>query len=133
MALAGLLLVPAVATVWTIARKLGAPVAPDPLRLSLTGAGAFAVNLTCAYLLARYRTHASSLTRAAFLSARNDVIANAAIVAAGLTTSLLWRSAWPDLLVGAGIMALNLGAAREVWEKARSEHRDEASRSAAAA
>jgi Co/Zn/Cd efflux system component len=38
------------------------------------------VNLTCALMLARYRTHGGSLTRAAFLSARNDVLANVAII-----------------------------------------------------
>jgi Co/Zn/Cd efflux system component len=124
MGLAAVLLIPAVATLWTIWTKLGSPVAPDPLRLSLTGAGALVVNFACAYLLARYRAHGSSLTGAAFLSARNDVIANAAIVAAGLVTSFLWRSAWPDLMVGIGIMILNADAAREVWERARVEHQD---------
>jgi Co/Zn/Cd efflux system component len=42
------------------------------------------------------------LTRAAFLSARNDAIANVAIIAAGFATAYLWHSAWPDLIVGAG-------------------------------
>jgi Co/Zn/Cd efflux system component len=31
----------------------------------------------------RFRAHSDSLTRAAFLSARNDVLANIAIIAAG--------------------------------------------------
>ena len=35
--------------------------------------GAMAVNLTCALMLARFRAHGGSLTRTAFLSARNDV------------------------------------------------------------
>lgn len=43
------------------------------------------MNLTCALMLARYRSHGGSLTRAAFLSARNDVLANAAIIGAGLS------------------------------------------------
>ena len=47
-------------------------------------------------MLARYRAHQGSLTRAAFLSARNDAVANVAIVAAGLMTVYL-ASAWPDL------------------------------------
>jgi Co/Zn/Cd efflux system component len=127
MVLAALLLVPAGATLWTIWGKLGAPAAPDPVRLSLTGAGALAVNFACAWLLARWRARGSSLVRAAFLSARNDVLANAAIIAAGLITSTIWRSLWPDLLVGLGIMLVNAGAAREVWEHARAEHRDAAS------
>src|SRR5471030_1226859 len=72
MALAGILLVPGLATLWTAWEKLNAPVAPDPALLSLTGFGALAINLTCALMLARYRQHKGSLTKAAFLSARND-------------------------------------------------------------
>jgi Co/Zn/Cd efflux system component len=73
-------------------------------------------------MLARFRAHSGSLTRAAFLSARNDTIANVAIIAAGLVTAYLWRSVWPDVLVGLGIAVMNLDAAREVWEAAREEH-----------
>ncbi len=123
MVLAGVLLVPGIATLWTAWEKFMVPVPPDPVPLTLAGAGAFAVNLTCAFMLARYRTHSGSLTRAAFLSARNDVLANIAIVAAGLVTAFLWASAWPDLIVGLSIAALNADAAREVWEAARDEHK----------
>jgi Co/Zn/Cd efflux system component len=93
-----------------------------PLPLGLAGLGALAVNLTCASLLLRYRAHAGSLTRAAWLSARNDALANLAIIGAGVLT-VFWRSAWPDLLVGLGIMAINLDAARSVWRAARQERR----------
>jgi Co/Zn/Cd efflux system component len=123
MAMAVLLLVPGLATLWTAWDKFAAPVPPLPVPLSLTGAGALAVNLTCALLLARFRRHSGSLTRAAFLSARNDAWANVAIVAAGLATALT-LSAWPDLIVGLGIFAINADAAREVWVEARKEHRE---------
>lgn len=121
MALAAVLLAPAAAFLWTLVHKLGAPVAPDPELLSLTGLGALAVNLTCAFTLARFRAHAGSLSKAAFLSARNDAIANLAIIAAGLAT-LAWRSIWPDVVVGLGIALMNLDAAREVLAAARDEH-----------
>jgi Co/Zn/Cd efflux system component len=121
MLLAAILLMPGIATLWTAWEKLNLPVAPDPLPLSLAGLGALAVNLTCALMLAHYRHHSGSLTRAAFLSARNDTIANIVIIAAGLVTALLWRSAWPDLIVGLGIAAMNADAAREVWQAARRE------------
>jgi Co/Zn/Cd efflux system component len=124
MVLAGIILVPGLATLWTAWEKFWAPVAPDPVSLSLAGAGALAVNLTCAVLLARYRHHSGSLTKAAFLSARNDAIANVAIVGAGLVTAVT-LSAWPDLIVGLAIGAMNADAAREVWEAAREEHRTE--------
>ena len=122
MALAGILIIPGLATLWMAWDKFNAPIAPEAVPLSLTGAGALAVNLTCALLLTRYRHHSGSLTKAAFLSARNDTLANVAIIAAGLVTALLWRSAWPDLIVGLGIAAINADAAREVFNAARAEH-----------
>lgn len=120
MALALILLVPTVATLWTAWGKASLPVAPDPVALSLAGLGALAVNLACALLLARFRRHGGSLTKAAFLSARNDVFANVAIVAAGAATAST-SSIWPDLVVGLGIAWLNADAAREVWQAARAE------------
>ena len=120
--LAGLILVPALATLWTAWEKFGDPVAPAAVPLTLAGAGALAVNLICALMLVRFRHHGGSLTKAAFLSARNDVFANIAIIAAGLVTSYL-VSAWPDLVVGLGIALLNAGAAKEVYEAARNEAR----------
>jgi len=121
MALAGILLIPGLATLWAVWGKLVAPVPPAALPLSLTGAGALSINLSCAFMLARYRAHAGSLTRAAFLSARNDAAANIAIIAAGLVTAST-RSAWPDLIVGLGIAAMNIDAAREVLRAARKEY-----------
>ncbi len=121
MALAGVLLIPGIATLVTAWEKFMAPLPPAPIPLSVTGLGAFAVNFTCAVMLARVRTHGGSLTRAAFLSARNDVLANVAIVVAGIVTAYT-RSGWADLIVGLGIAGLNAGAAREVWKAAREEH-----------
>ena len=123
MALAVILLVPGIATLWTAWEKIASPVPPEPVPLALAGAGAMLVNLACALMLARFRSHGGSLTRAAFLSARNDVLANIAIILAGLVTAYLWASAWPDLIVGLAIAAMNADAAREVWEAAREEHR----------
>jgi Co/Zn/Cd efflux system component len=122
MALAAILLAPALAGLITAIGKLQTMVPPEPLPLTVTGAGAMLINLTCALMLARYRNHPGSLTKAAFLSARNDVLANIAIIAAGLVTAFLWHSPWPDLVVGIGIAILNADAAREVWEAAKGEH-----------
>lgn len=120
MALAVILLVPGVAALWTAWEKFSLPVPPDAVPLTLAGGGALAVNVICALLLVRFRRQGGSLAKAAFLSARNDVLANAAIVVAGFVTAW-WLSAWPDLVVGLGIAALNAGAAREVWLAARRE------------
>jgi Co/Zn/Cd efflux system component len=120
MALARLLLAPSLAALWTAWTKLATLAPPLPFALSLTGLAALVVNLLCAFVLAPYRRGRSSLAKAAFLSARNDALANLAIIAAGLVT-LAWRSAWPDLVVGLGIVALNADAARKVWTAARQE------------
>jgi Co/Zn/Cd efflux system component len=125
MVLAGILLVPGIATLWTAWSKFNVPLPPAPLALSLTGTGALIVNLFCASMLAKHRHSGGSLTRAAFLSARNDSFANLAIIGAGLVTALLWHSAWPDIIVGLGIAAMNADAARQVWEAANEEHRGE--------
>jgi Co/Zn/Cd efflux system component len=121
MVLAIILLVPALAGLWTAWQKLASPVPPAPLPLTLTGMGALVVNLCCAFILARFRDHRGSLTKAAFLSARNDALANLAIIAAGGVTAFLWRSAWPDLIVGIAIAVMNADAAREVWGAAHDE------------
>ena len=122
MALAGILFIPGLATLWTAWEKFLVPMPPAPLPLSLAGGGALIINLSCALMLVQFRAHSGSLTRAAFLSARNDVLANVAIIAAGFVTAYT-LSGWPDLIVGLGIAAMNADAAREVWSTAREEHR----------
>lgn len=121
MALAGILLVPSAATLWAAWQKFMLPLPPAPLPLSVTGLGALAINLACAFMLARFRHHSGSLSRAAFFSARNDALANIAIIAAGAVTAL-YPSGWPDLIVGLGIAALNMDAARMVYATAKAEH-----------
>ena len=118
--LAVIILVPGLATLWMTWQKIALPVPPAPLPLSATGAGALIVNLTCALLLMRFRHHGGSLGLAAFLSARNDVLANAAIIAAGVATTAT-QSVWPDILVGLGIAVMNAGAAAEVYRAAGRE------------
>ncbi len=120
MALAAILLIPGISTLWTAWEKFLVPTPPDAALLSLTGGGALAINLFCAHLLMRFRTYSGSLTRAAFLSARNDALGNVAIIAAGLVTAAT-LSPWPDLVVGLGIFLMNLDAAREVYVTARKE------------
>jgi Co/Zn/Cd efflux system component len=120
--LAGILLVPSLATLWTAWDKFWLPLPPAPIPLTLAGTGALVVNLTCALILTRYRHHSGSLTRAAFLSARNDAFANVAIIVAGFVTAAT-LSGWPDLVVGLAIAAINAGAAHEVYTAAQKEQR----------
>ena len=121
MTLAAVLLIPGVATLWSAWHAWNLGHFPAPTPLTLAGLGALIVNVGCAALLARVRHVQGSLTRAAFLSARNDAVANIAIVAAGFVTAMT-HSLWPDLVVGLGIFLMNLDAAREVYTAARAEH-----------
>ncbi len=123
MLLAALLLAPGVATLWMTWDKLGHAVPPDAVLLSVTGFGALVVNVSCALILAAFRKNTSSLTRAAYLSARNDAVANIAIIGAGVATAAT-ASIWPDVVAGLGIFVINLDAAREVFTAARKEHVD---------
>jgi Co/Zn/Cd efflux system component len=113
--LAIILIIPAFAFLYTAWQKFYIPSVPDPSMLSVTGVGALLINFSCVYILVKFRNYQGSLSRAAFLSARNDALANIAIIFAGLI-SFIWYSLWPDLLVGFFIMAINLDAAKEIWE-----------------
>lgn len=119
--LAIILVVPALAFLYTAIQKFYLPIIPEPSILSLTGLGALLVNMSCAFILVRFRYHQGNLTKAAFLSARNDAIANVGIIITGLL-GFIWPSMWPDLIVGFLIMAINLDAAKEIWEA--SEYRE---------
>ncbi len=121
--LALILLLPGLAAMWTAWSKFGSPVVPEPVTLTLAACGALAVNITCTMMLARVREHGGSLSTAAYLSTRNDVLANIAIIGAGLMT-FATHSHWPDLIVGLGIAVMNAGAAYEVYEAAEREADD---------
>lgn len=119
-ALAGLILIPAGAAFAMAIHKILTGLPPEPFALSGTALAALAINACCAVLLMSLREGTSALVRGAWLAARNDVLANALIIAAGLVT-LAWHSAIPDVAVGIVIGLVNLGAAKEVFEQARAE------------
>ena len=118
--LAFVILIPALATMWTAIVKISDPVAPEALPLSLTAVGALLVNLTCALLLVRHRNHPGSLAKAAWLSARNDALANIAIIGVGVV-AIWFSTGWIDIVVGIAIGLLNADAARTVWKLSRAE------------
>lgn len=112
-----LLLIPAISVVISTVYEVNNPSAPNAISLTAVGFGALVVNFSCAFLLAKFRQSHQSLVLAAYLSARNDAIANVAIISAGLTT-LFWSSPIPDLVVGIAIGMLNANAAFKVWKSA---------------
>ncbi len=119
-AMALIILVPALVAAWQAVVKALDPVAPDVTALIVTAGGAAVVNAVSALLLVRVRHHAGSLSGAAYLSARNDVVINLAIIAMALVTA--WTgSGWPDIVLGCVIALVSSRAAWEVWELAGEE------------
>src|SRR5690606_32523252 len=109
--MSGIILLPALAAAWAAFDKAGDPAPPDVRALLLTAGGAVLVNGTAACLLSRVRHHGGSMTAAAFLTARNDVLVNVAIMAMAVLT--WWTgSGWPDIVLGVAIVAINVHAAR---------------------
>lgn len=114
------LLIPTAAVLPAVWVRLSSHSPPAAALITATASVAFATNLLCAALLARHRSDAGSLVRAAFLSARNDVAANLAAIGAGGLVALT-HSGWPDIAVGVGVGLLNGEAAWDVWRAARKE------------
>lgn len=118
--MAVVILGPAAVAAWQAIQRFSDPVAPDVAPVVLASLGAIAINGTSAWLLTRVRHHGGSLSRAAFLSARNDVLVNVSIIAMAIIT--LWTTwGWPDLILGCVIIGLALHAAYEVWEVSEEE------------
>ena len=117
-----LILGPAALAALQAVRRFAEPVPPDVLPVVLASLGAVVVNAVSAWLLVRVRHEGGSLSRAAYLSARNDAVANLAIIAAGLVTAL-HPSPWPDLVVAAGIAILNADSAADILKAAAAERR----------
>lgn len=112
---------PGIWIVVQVVRQLISPVPPAPLSMSVVGVMALIANVTAAFVLMGLRKEESNI-RSVWLSARNDVFANIAIIAAGLGV-LVTAAAWPDLLVGVGIAAMNLLTAFSVIRQATGELR----------
>lgn len=119
-AMALVILGPAAVAGWQAVQRFADPSAPDVLPVVLASLGAIAINGTSAWLLVGVRHRGGSLSSAAFLSARNDVLVNVSIIVMAVIT--LWTdSGWPDLVLGCLIIVLALHAAREVWEVSEEE------------
>jgi Co/Zn/Cd efflux system component len=111
---------PAAVAGWEAIQRFSEPRAPHVVPVLLASLGAIVINGTSAWLLAGVRHRGGSLSRAAFLSARNDVLVNLAIIIMALIT-LRTGSGWPDLVLGCFIILLAFHAAHEVWEVSEEE------------
>jgi cation diffusion facilitator family transporter len=86
------------------ARKVVRGVTPSASMMSGIGVLALAANLSVLVFLWRHRADDINM-RSAWLCSRNDVVANAAVIAAAGGVALT-ASAWPDIAVGLLIAAM---------------------------
>jgi Co/Zn/Cd efflux system component len=96
-----------------------AGVTPEPIGMGLIALLALAVNVAVALMLYRFRTGDSNM-RSVWICSRNDALGNIAVAFAALGV-FGSGSAWPDLLVAAGMAALALSGAWSVMHHAREE------------
>ncbi len=111
--LALILLIPGIVFISEAISRFNEPQVPNGMGMSVIGVGALMVNFYCAAILTKHKQAEGGLAKAAYLSARNDAMANVLIIVAGLVT-LVWSSQIPDLVIGVAIFAMNFDAARQV-------------------
>jgi len=114
------ILLPGLTALWAAWEQIVRPLPPEAFKLTLVGFGALLTNITCTIILMKFRKNNKSLIKAAFLSARNDVLANLIIIAAGIII-MIYPSIWPDLIAGLIIFLINFDAAYKVYQIANSE------------
>ena len=115
-----IMLLPGLTALWAIWQQVLYQEPPRPLELSLVAFGALVVNCLCTFILIRFKNFSGSLTRGAFLSARNDALANIAIILTGIIT-FFHPSIWPDIVVGILIAYIRTESALEIFNKAMKE------------
>ena len=115
-----IMLLPGLTALWAVWQQVLYQEPPRPIELSLVAFGALIVNFLCTFILIRFKNFSGSLTRGAFLSARNDVLANIAIILTGIIT-FFYPSIWPDIVVGIFIAYIRTESALEIFNKAMKE------------
>ena len=115
-----IMILPGLTALWAIWQQVLYQEPPRPIELSLVAFGALIINCLCTFILIRFKNFSGSLTRGAFLSARNDALSNIAIILTGIITFFL-PSIWPDIIVGIFIAFLRTESALEIFNKAMRE------------
>lgn len=99
--------------------KLLWPVVPVAETIGVIGVMALLANLTCLLLLTRHRSDDLNM-HSVWLCSRNDIIANASVLAAAAGVALT-QHGWPDIVVGLLIATLFLRSAIQVIGRARKQ------------
>lgn len=102
-------------------RKSLLGVVPEAQWMGIVGLIALAANTLCFLMLYRHRTDDLNM-RSTWLCSRNDLIANASVIAAAALVAFT-GALWPDVVVGLAIAALFLHSARQVLMEAWQEWR----------
>lgn len=98
------------------------PELPDFEVIGIVGIIALMANSTCLFLLTRHRDDDVNM-RSVWLCSRNDIIANLAVLLAGLGVYLS-SSHWPDIIVGLGISILFMKGAISVHGDAKASMKE---------
>ena len=104
-----------------IARRLLGGSDPQAALMVVVSVLALAANVTCLQLIARHRDGEVHM-RASWIFSRNDVIANAGVILAGVLVYLL-DSRWPDLVIGSAIVIVVARGGLAIISDARAEQR----------
>ena len=115
-----IMLLPGIIALWAVWQQIIHQEPPAPVELSTVAFGALIINCLCTLILMKFRNYSGSLTKAAFLSARNDALANIAIIFTGIIT-ILYPSIWPDILVGLLIAYIRAESALVIYKNATKE------------
>ena len=115
-----IMLLPGIMALWAVWQQIIHQEPPAPVELSTVAFGALIINCLCTLILMKFRNYSGSLTKAAFLSARNDALANIAIIFTGIIT-ILYPSIWPDILVGLFIAYIRAESALVIYKNATKE------------
>ena len=115
-----IMLLPGITALWAVWQQIIHQEPPAPVELSTVAFGALIINCLCTLILMKFRNYSGSLTKAAFLSARNDALANIAIIFTGIIT-ILYPSIWPDILVGLFIAYIRAESALVIYKNATKE------------
>jgi len=123
--LALFLMIPVILMIPSIVREIKDSNPPSGIGITFVAAGALIINFSCSLMLVRYRKNEQNLVWAAYLSARNDAIANICVIAVGVLT-IFWPISAFDIAAGIGIGLLNSTSAIKVWRSA-GRYREESS------
>jgi Co/Zn/Cd efflux system component len=115
--LALFLMIPVILMIPSIVREINDSNPPSGIGITFVAAGALIINFSCSLMLVRYRKNEQNLVWAAYLSARNDAIANICVIAVGVLT-IFWPISAFDIAAGIGIGLLNSTSAIKVWRSA---------------